>query len=949
MCIILGGLVALSRVMTFNQYKLYVQNLTKGDKNISIEVLGDVKLKLAPPTLVFNDTSISYKQRYMLKARTVEIPIGLSQIMNSDMGQISKVTFDTGVANLKILQAFYENYRVDLSGALQAKQLIFRNFNYTSEEHTKFNNNNGTKIQTLTIKNHNKKYNYEINCLVRNIPIVLTGTLDNRANIDDAPIHGRITSKYFNITFAEGSTTSNTKASRKTSQPNKQLVIDIYDLPTFYNAFVLGQNVNIDMNNKVDKEHSSGSNGDVAQSTPLNFTADLKMTDGLFSLNNMQITSKAVNNFMGYLSVKKSGAMVQYYVNIAVDKIDTTCIKNLTKTSTFWNNILYVLNNNFDVAKLQNISGKAKINIKNVVQADGSMTNIVVDAIDLPEAKYLNKLKVSMPGETSLSGNAILHDNPIRPKLECNVNFAIGDMKAFANWSAMDREHAKFLQSRIKSFQSTSTVSIMPYHISIDDIKFKTDSVGRSSGKVQLTHQDVYLFWDGGNIDLDRLQLSKYYDDYITILHDSDSDVSGQTYFDKTNDYRWLRSMKAKVALNLNFNEVLFKGVKLHNFYSDASIWPNQLSINTLKFDSDPISADIKLAFSLPLFRPYIETVINIRQMNYKQAAELMPKFDEGTQNDPMNRNINLFSAANYDAKVDVSGGNIQYNDKVALDNLKSSISLLDGEFDIQGLEYDVYNGTVKALANITLSSGVPQLDLTFSAANIDQNQLFSSFFGIDKFSGYVSFAGLLHATGLTPSDFIRSANGTVNFSCKNVKYSGFDLDSIIKTTDDTSSAVHSKIAVLNYYSKYGDTFFDAIRGSINIKSGLARIGNTSLYNTRLTGAYAANFNMLDRNVKSILQISFLPVGYYNRVITIRMNSEGNLNNIRSNFDFNELYTYIGYDPKKDANENENARKSNTPLRAMIIVLFREEEMNSTQQSTTQNAIRATPTTNTAH
>lgn len=929
---LLGGGVFFIQTTILNDYESYIKNIVADDPTIKINIAGNIKFQVFPCSFVFHDVSIKYHEQYLLRAKIMRIPVSiLRRVIQHKIDHVDEVVFDTGTINVKALQQFYEQYKENLGKKLQSQKLVFHNFNYTDEKRTKIVHTPQAVVQNgVIISNSDQTYNYKMEFLACNTILKLDGTI-NQSDKQHTKIYGKLTSKYFDISLNEDDDTTTGNEGK-----SKNLSFNVYDLHAFYNAFVSQHGEGRKEATSVNARYGTTNKDDMninqqegEGKIPLQLTANLKISPHSIALSDIQILSDVVQGFKGYLSVQILNDDIMYYMKLNAKQItmpDTSGALNVVHY--FKEKMSFISHNNFDITSLHNISGKAQIRINNITSGKNSiMRDIVVDAINLPQAMYFSKFQIVMPQDTKLYGNATLYNTYMMPRFESDVRLETKNLEKFIHIMDEKLQNVSFAKAPIRNFTLSTNVLAMPYHISFSNAKLQVDDAYHITGSAQLMHQMVSIFVNGDFMDFDNLGFTSYYENYLQALYHSDWDITGETYFDKTNDHRWLRSLKNNISLNLSFNKILFKDTQLRDFYSDISLSPSKLRVNVLKFDSDFIAPEIRLYFTIPLFRPYLDTTINIKNMDLERFSKFLPNF-ENRSNNEHTKEMNFFSAVDYDGKVLANANAIKCSNETSLNDVILNASLDNGKFAINNLQYNVYDGKVKMLADIALNTGIPQIDMTFSVTNIDQKQLFRSLFGVDKLSGYINLAGVLAATGKTADGIIYTANAKVDFLCKDVKFTGMDLEKIIETTDDLDGVVHNKVAIMKYYSQYGETFFDSIKGVMAIQGGIARVRDTELYNARLSGAYLANIDLMRLNLKSILQISFVPIGYYNSTLGIKISSNGNIKSTKTDFDFQEVYNYIRYDPKKDESDDEKMRQSKIPLRATIIAVMRALSMN---------------------
>ncbi len=907
-----------SPTITLNQYKSFAQRIT-GNNQLEIKTLGDVTLNILPLKLVFHNIILNYKSKNLMIAQKMEIPLsiwGISSI--SIIKKFDEITFSNGVFSIQNLQRFLNESDANLQTKLGLKKLYLRNFSYSYEKRLVYNEAVQPIIKSTIIKNNGSIYDYRSEIIIGN-DIVKSNTTIDRTNPDKIVLTADITSKYFNISVYPDK--AKTDKHKGHTHLNHKLSIIVNDLRSIFSMMLSDDIENINYQNK-------NTNFDKNKSIGFKYESDFIVTSDFISIESATIKSPVIENFDSSIAIKIAKNHIEYYIDVSADKIDLSDLyllkNNVPRIEKLKELIHHITITNFNLTSLLYTTGISKISVKELKTNDLIVELLKLEAIDLPDIIYFTTIEGKLAKNIHLNCNAKLINTPIHPQLDAEIYIKTIDPSSFSSWLGLKTKEKEFVNTYLKNATLNSKIYIVPFSISLEKFDIKSQD-NHLFGRANLTkgakqNMNFYLFLNGDKMDFNSL--AEYYDHYLNILYNSDYDPTGEVYYNSTNNHNWLRKIKNRTCLNLNLKQALFKNIELKNFYTDIIVESGNFEINSLRFNSDPISADIKLKFSLPLFRPYINSSVYIKDANYNGIKKFIPNFEI------KKNNFNFFSASQYDGHLNFDVTHLLLDDKTSLKNLKFKMKLLDGAIDIHDLEYDIFDGRAKMQTNIYLNDGTPQITAAFSTTNINPKKLFDSLWSIKNISGYTSFVGLINTVGATEDNIINNMNGQINFSCKGIKWMGIDLDEMIKITDyPTQGTIEHKIATLNYNSQYGDTYFDSIRGMINLDNGIAKINKTIFTNSRLSGSYTANVDINQKEIKSLMQVSFIPMGQY-RPLNILITNNGSLNKQKRNVNMKEIFTFLNYDPEAKKQEEEKMRQSKVPIRGQIIYFLEEARKN---------------------
>jgi hypothetical protein len=369
--------------------------------------------------------------------------------------------------------------------------------------------------------------------------------------------------------------------------------------------------------------------------------------------------------------------------------------------------------------------------------------------------------------------------------------------------------------------------------------------------------------------------------------------------------------------LMVNFDKAIFRKQLFKNLKASIYVGQNRIAVHSLGFYSDVLSGNARFVFSLPLFRPYINAFINVTNLKGDKIHTLFPTFNR------KENEFNFLSSGHYDVDVDFNGKGISLGNYTKFEKLKGVMTLSGGVLNLQDMEGDVYDGHVKVRANAHIIGPSMQVGAVFNASNVDPAMLLGAVYGYKKLAGYVSMAGSIGSFGKDSHTVLQNAKGQFDFVGKNIKFSGMQLDDIISALDYKAGPAEHKAAVMKYYSKYGDTYFNSLKGSVKVDGGIISVSDVLMKNSRVSGSYSGRINLIGENIKSLAQIAFIPSGSYSAV-KMKFRTEGVFPTLQTTVDMSDLHNYIKFDPHQGESGKNAEVQDKVPLKLKAWSIIRD-------------------------
>jgi len=625
---------------------------------------------------------------------------------------------------------------------------------------------------------------------------------------------------------------------------------------------------------------------------------NLELSSDLFLDVNNEITIKNTiinSNFIDDLKVdlrlyKVMDEILGTHLSISASKINLTYVKDVVMSDISINDILQKFFNPSKLSKYLNFH--LDIQVKKIILSDGEATDLVWNTYDILNKMIIDKMKITLPGDSHLDFQGLISCNDIRKKINAKVSLESSDDISFINWLTGEERYGDNTIRR--KFVFTSDVFGIQNLFKISDYTIQNGETF-ATGNIYL-YDIPYespirrLLLNGYKINLDQLGLTERWDSYLTELYSADADKTGEDYFRLTNANRWIRSINTNLYLALKLQDTTIRGEKIPNITAALDVNPNMLNIHKLKLEHEKINGEVNFVFFLPVLRPQLTADIKFNTLDFQYATKvLVPKMHEDDK-------INFFSAHNYDGSLKFKIDKLITDKETIATWVNGEAKLKFGNISIPKVQYSMWNGQFEASADIVISSNKPIFECAVSIYNIDPRYMFYKLTGIDKITGYMSLAGNMKGK-LTTWDDLNKINGKLDFMGAEVIWDGFNLDKLVEIVDGNYTN-NSKLQGVEYYSKYGSTTFDVLKGTIVINDGLVSIDNANVNDSRLAGLFSANYDLGSKTVNSAASFAFIPSGS-TQSLTINMKTDGNIANSNSEVDYSQVSEFINSSGKK--------------------------------------------------
>ena len=870
---------AIFSFFSFNEYKDTLESFFKENYSVDIKIDKDITASLFPlPHLEIRDAVIKNNKNKNIYEGDIAIYISHNILFNKD---ISNCIYRVAAVNSKIdLKHFIDYFKTGhqkLIGALPDIKLININVSFGVEciDCIQIKELDLTFSNSILGKSYELTSNLNFNNINYNFAAELNG-IDNDGKVSNANV--KISNPMFELEIS-----GNGERFFNVPEFHGKTNLQIHNLKDFVIEL---ERVQKNTNETVKEQLS------IFQSRQISINSEAVFKNSALRFFDIKISGNGISDFDGFVEMSLFDNKIEWYYNFNASRLDLDYFLQSNKFTNLKDTLYLLDHHSYHSASILNnlITAYIEVDINKINLLGEEVNDFVFNADIMSGELYINKASCLLPGHGKIDLIGYYSKNSFRPRFDGDLSIVITDVPTTLKWLGQIEE-AKI---DTKKFFLKSNLVMIPHRIKLDNIKAAFDStlmIGRINFIQDANNQQlIESALKFNELDFDKFNLNNRFDDLIKILIQSDNDKSGNTYFKNVNDYKWLRYLNYSLNIDFMAQKSTFKGKTLNNFFASVEISPDIFSINNISFEADDqtklSSADFTL--SLDSFKPAIKTTVNFATISLDFIQKILPIEVFQSQKNK----INTFSLYNFDGLIKFQASQFIIDGINTLKNVSMSFHLENGMMNLINSKCNFFNGEIAAVGTITAVEYVPQINFKFVFNNINPGLVLSTFTKCNKLDGYMSASGAINSSGDTWNTMFKKAKGTVNLIGKNIEWQGFDLDEITKTLDLNLSTA-DKISRLNYYTNYGVSFFNNLKGNISIAGTLFSIDNLSLSNNRVSGAIAARYDITTKMLNSIAKYSFIPIGVTSP-INLEVQAIGQLPNTKSSFNIEQLIKFIG-------------------------------------------------------
>lgn len=843
----------LAQFAPMNFLKPSVISAVKSQADIDIVIDGDVNIGILPfPRLIVNQISSTSNEN--LKARSIELSPSITKLL---MGKIhfTSILFDNMEASIDLSKASTKKnaaieVMIFVNSALEVKN--------AGAFSGKINNINGS---AKLFSSYSQSINLDINF-----------------EKDD-------TSYKLNASFSEVDNLGNAKG----AQAN--LVSDVYSIKLKGDIATLFANPSFDgecefsLNKYPTPEDTlQVIINQILEVENLKITSKASLKDENLILDNIKILSTHINSGSGYVNISFKDVL-NINGDINVDEVNVDGVINAIQAS-YKNNdsgsslelLVRNIMESFSFSASSKTTADAFIHVNNVIINEKKISNVDLVLNLFNGELSLGRLQADLPGNSKYYMDGIISNNGIRPLFKGNIIFSIEDNATFGAWINLPNLKNMLDSSFLKM---KASVSFMPRNLKIHSVKIiydKANALGKyvlkSNGEKKMTSKLTLRF---NVFNMDDYQISSSFDDIVNNLFAFDNDKSGILFMDYLNDFKWLREFKLNLGLDLSFDSFQFKNKVFSDLAVNLSIVPNKILLDSFSLKDSQMPIAASGAFALSALQPELNVDIKFANLNTSLFDGVMPtleamqkyqrtllpsiiekkKITDINLDDFFSRDLNLFSLHNFTGGINLKIDNLTTPTTTAND-IAIKIYFIEGGLQISKFIGKIFGGAFEIVGNIGNQSAKIPLNIYFAFNNFNPKAMFKSFYGLDMPEGYYSASGNISTSGADIVSMHSAVNGSVKFLGAKSIVRSYGIGELIKVSEVKFGKAKTK-DIISFYSKKGQSLFDTVTGSVNIKNGIASANDIKFSNNRVSGVMAANVELVNWQVNGIGKLSFLP------------------------------------------------------------------------------------------
>ena len=642
-------------------------------------------------------------------------------------------------------------------------------------------------------------------------------------------------------------------------------------------------------------------------------SADIEFDEQSLKVSNFTTNSDDINKISGEANYYRESKILD--VKLLIDKLNLDQLLNKYYGGDNEGKVKFkaidILNfltkrNDFKFSKL--IALSTNVNVKDIILNNDNIQNLKLDFSSWPSVQtkhrkiLVNNFSMLLPGNTKIATDGIISHSTV-PIYRGEINFTSQNPKEFINWRYNHKMPKEFNNS---SVSIKSDVVVMPYVFRLYNTQFASKNTQFLSSFLALNYPgenklQLYTKVSADNINLDDFDINDKFDDIIYTLYSSDYDNSGEKFDQNTNNLNFLRNQKGFKNLTLEVEKLIFKKQLFHNTHVNIDLSKDKLKIDHVNVKHKFGKYSGTFLLNLPGLKPSIEMDLYFTELYDQFLYLILPKQEKFYQRykdelssigrkKPDISDINFYSIGNFNGNFNFAVDRLYLKD-ILLNNFLLKGEIKDRDINFTNISANGFNGEIKANGYISTIRPVIIMESGVGLGNVDPSLVLEKLLNYKNYSGYVTATGLFSSKGSNYEEIKQNFNGTLNITGKNIIYSGLGLDELANLPQ-LKTNLDYKLKRLSYYSRYGETKFNDVSGTINIKDYLAQITNLKLNNNRLTGLNNLVYSFLDNSLSANSKFSFIPIQNSSPIV-IGITNSGTLAKTKTIIDISELENYL--------------------------------------------------------
>jgi uncharacterized protein involved in outer membrane biogenesis len=919
----------------FNGKKPSIVQMVDNVSGLKCDIKGNVGIGLFPPALILKDVNFySSTKNLVVAAKEIKIGIRLFQLFTGgkDLINLSSVVLVKSGINPKAL-AFHirtsslpnnvENLKAIV---LERCYLISANDNESDDAHYELIQDINAKVE-YDAWGSSKDLTISSDLEINDVKYNFNGKFKDINNAGDS---SEATFKLANDALSIGFTGSLTNFfhSPMLLGKLKSNIDDPKKLQQMLSQYPIMQSMLIDSN--------------------FNYTSDLMLSNTIMKIDNIELSSDSIEHLKGNIKVDFAYT-TEINANISLDKINLDQMlsaqsnQNLSIVDLGQSAIVDVINY-FEPDLDENVSAAVDLIVKEIDFNSDKITNLMV-SLDAYNGEILvDEISMQMPGKGNFSLDGRISRNQVRPCFIGKINSQILDFVSFAKWAKMTDKRL----ANSKSFAAEADIELIPHHLMIDNIRAvfgELQFVGKMSAYNDMSSKISYkTSLRVNSLNLDDLGVNDDINQTLYDLYSSDYDKTGRKFSETTKDLRWLRTWEDVMSLEIDVDEIIYKGEHLDNASLSFELSKNSLLINRLSVESEDLTFHSSFNVTMPLFRPFLTGKLTIEKINTDKFTKLLPVFadysktyrdgllkqyanspakskaEEQQRKDALELSLydlNFLGAINYDAEIDLKIINVVSSSILGVNNLSCHFSLTRGVLNIENLITGVFGGSLEANMNITVVTTIPYVNVAYALINTKPALVYNFLTGYHSNSdGYLSSSGQFNARGGTFNSLYAKLSGRAEFVALRMTIPSIDLGKIIETVE-SNATLSDKMKAIAYYTQYGQSVFDTVKGNITINDGIVGSNNINMQNDRIASVAAFNYSLAGKMCSIAAQYAFIPVGRTDQFV-VKLTGQGDVNKPEINYDIPTMEKYLVMLDAANKNKIAQPLSDNNSLEAIL-------------------------------
>lgn len=533
------------------------------------------------------------------------------------------------------------------------------------------------------------------------------------------------------------------------------------------------------------------------------------------------------------------------------------------------------------------LSAKFDIKIDEVTYKNEKISNIAIAADMLNGKAHIGSFSADLPGDSTIGLSGDITNNGTRPLLVGELKSSGRNFRDIVTWVWPD--FAFIPENKMREYLFKSKINMTPQNINFSEIYLSFDD-SLLTGELYVRPKTAIPTVQA-HLNIDRFDFDSY--DFTKSIYEKSYDFFS-TVATKDLMTSPLRMLNVKYELSIEAKDLTFNNNNIQNSLVSLDISQGKFDLHRLSIESDKASFDATILADILATPPSLNIAVKSGKLD---TAFIIPAGAKKESQPEIKGDNWIWSKEPFNlGGIDRFSGSVNLyfdrlmHDKMALDKLTLQGIFTKQVLQLQKAEAGLFGGRAVLKGSVGINESHPSMAISVLLQNIDIAPLEDFLIDKSDIEGKLFFSGVIKTIGESPSDWMLALDTEGKMAGRYVKFKNFDLEYIIANSRNLYSVIDMN-NIVNKAMNSGETIFDSIDGNIETAKGILSARDFEIATKNSRGLFAGNMSLGNFMMKGLAKFGYRPER--SKAVTLKLNLDGALNNLKKVMDTGELESYI--------------------------------------------------------